>query len=336
MKNLLLDLNIPPAIQTSLAAIPGLAVHTCPTEDRPHEVPADLLRSANLLLAKHPPLNIADAQSLEFLQLGTVGYEHWREHRLQDRSLRVCNARGVFDTAIAEWCIGMMIALTRDLRAMMRHQEAATWVREPRFAYEIRNRVVGLWGYGGIGRETARLARLMGMTVHVLTRSPIGPRDRTYALPETGDPEGTLPHRTFTTEQQQEFLAGLDFLILALPQTQTSRGMIGEDQLRAMKPSAFLLNPSRGPIVQETALLRALREQWIAGAALDTHYVYPLPPEHPLWTFPNVVLTPHISGSDRSDQYPARIGDLLYRNVTAYLQGHPLLNELTKRELDEA
>ncbi len=336
MKHLLIELQLSTAHRDRLAALAGVQVHVVPPEDRPHELPADLLRLANVLHCKHPPLNFHEARAVELIQLGTVGYEHWREQRLQDRPVRVCNARGVFDVAIGEWCLAMMIALTRDLRTMMRNQEAARWEREPRFANDIRGKVVGLWGYGGIGRETARLARALGMTVHVLTRSPIGPRENTYALAGTGDLDGTLPHAVFRLDQAREFLAGLDFLILALPQTQTSRGLIGPAELRSLKPSAFLLNPARGPIVQEAALLQALREGWIAGAALDTHYAYPLPPEHPLWCQSNVILTPHISGSDRSEQYPGRIGELLCENVERFITGRPLFNELTRRELDEA
>src|SRR5262249_58632761 len=129
---------------------------------------------------------------------------------------------------------------------------------------------------------------------------------------------------------------GLDFLVLALPQTKQSTGMVGGEQLRALPRSAFVLNPARGPIIQETALLEALQEGWIAGAALDTHFAYPLPPEHPLWRFPNVILTPHISGADHSRLFPARIADLFTQDVIRYRQGQPLLNELTPQEWREA
>ena len=97
-----------------------------------------------------------------------------------------------------------------------------------------------------------------------------------------------------------------------------------------------MLNPARGPIIREAALVRALTEGWIAGAALDTHFTYPLPPEHPLWRMPNVLLTPHVSGADHSRAFPARIGDLFVQNVTRYREGRPLLNELTAREWREA
>src|SRR5207253_8249808 len=103
------------------------------------------------------------------------------------------------------------------------------------------------------------------------------PRRDTHVLPGTGDPEGVLPDRVFTSGQELEFLAGLDFLVLALPRTQNTNGMVGEKELRALRPTAFVLNPSRGPIIQEAALLQALREGWIGGAALDTHHHYPVP-----------------------------------------------------------
>jgi len=137
-------------------------------------------------------------------------------------------------------------------------------------------------------------------------------------------------------DQEQEFLAGLDFLVLALPHTQQSGGMVGEQQLRALPPTAFVLNPARGPIIQEQPLLRALREGWIAGAALDTHFAYPLPADHPLWRFPNVILTPHISGADKSRLFPGRVADLFVQNVARFLDGRPLLNELTPQEWAEA
>src|SRR5262249_23803720 len=145
-------------------------------------------------------------------------------------------------------------------------------------------------------------------------------RADTYTLPGTGDPEGLLPDRVFVAGQEEEFLAGLDFLLLALPHTRASDGLVGGGRLRALRRGAFLLNPARGPIVQEAALLRALREGWIAGAALDTHFAYPLPPEHPLWKLPNVILTPHVSGSDRSRLFPARMADLFARNVARHLE----------------
>jgi phosphoglycerate dehydrogenase-like enzyme len=295
-----------------------------------------VLPGPELLLCKRLPHNLDAATDLKLVQIGTVGYEHLKQHNFADRTTRLCNARGLFDTAIAEWNVGMMIALARDLRGMLRNQDHGVWERPTRFGAELRSRIVGMWGYGGIGRETARLAKTLGMAVHVLTRDGVKPRRDVFVLPHVGDPEGKLPDHVFTSGQERDFLGGLDFLILAMPLTQRSNEMVGETELRALPRQAFLLNPSRGPIVKEEALLSALRMGWIAGAALDTHFAYPLPADHPLWRFPNVILTPHVSGIDRGEAFPARMGELFVQNVERFLLGRPLLNEVTREEWLEA
>jgi phosphoglycerate dehydrogenase-like enzyme len=336
LKRILIDVPLDAASRERLLALPGVAVDELPPAPGPRELPAELLHGVHVLLCKLPPANFDDLTSLELMQLATVGYEHLRGLGLADRPVRVCNARGVFDTAIGEWNLAMMANLTRDLRRMLRNQDAARWQREARFQQEVRGRTLGLWGYGGIGRETARLAKAFGLRVHALTRSGVGPRRDAYGQEGTGDPEGVLPDRVFTAGQEREFLAGLDFLVLALPHTRRTGGMVGEAELRALPRTAFVLNPSRGPIIDEQALLRALREGWIAGAALDTHFAYPLPPEHPLWGFPNVILTPHVSGADQSENFPARMGELFVQNVERHLARLPLLNVVTAAEWREA
>jgi phosphoglycerate dehydrogenase-like enzyme len=336
MKNILLDVPFDESGIRCLRKLPGVTVQSLPPRSAEESVAPELLHGQQVLLTKFPPKNFDDLTDLELMQLSTVGYEHLRHLGLADRPVRVCNARGLFDTAIAEWNLEMMINLARDLRGMMRNQDRALWDRDDRFHQEIRGRVVGLWGYGGIGRETARLAKAFGLTVHVLSRSAVGPRNDVYTLPGTGDPEGVLPDRIFAPDQDLDFLAGLDFLVLAMPRTQQTTGIVGARELHALPETAFLLNPSRGPIVQEEALLTALREGWIAGAALDTHFAYPLPPEHPLWRMPNVLLTPHISGSDRSRDFPPRLADLFVQNVERHLAGRPLLNLVTPDQWREA
>lgn len=336
MKKILLDLSLEENALRRLGELPGVAVQTLPPRERGGPVSAELLRGGHVLLCKVPPKNFDDLSELELMQISSVGYEHLRHLGLADRPVRVCNARGLFDTAIAEWNLAMMINLRRDFRGLLHNQEHAVWDRDARFGQEIRGQVVGLWGYGGIGRETARLAKALGMTVYTLSRSGGGPRRDSYVLPGTGDPEGVLPDRIFAPGQELEFLAALDYLILALPHTQRTTGLIGARELKALPRTAFLLNPARGPIIDEQALLTALREKWIAGAALDTHFAYPLPPEHPLWRMPNVLLTPHIAGAEHSAAFPARMGDLFVQNVERYLAGRPLLNQVTAEEWREA
>jgi phosphoglycerate dehydrogenase-like enzyme len=335
MAQILSDVPLDEAAVRGLKALPGVTVLQVLPHEHRWDLADDLLHGPEVLLCKLPPRNLDAMPDLKLIQLTTVGYEHLRYLNFADRPLRVCNARGLFDSAIGEWNLAMMVNLARHLPGMLRNQERAAWERSDRFQQEIRGRVVGLWGYGSIGRETARLAKAFGLTVHALTRSGVHPRPNTYTPAGTGDPGGVLPDRVFVAGQEGDFLAGLDFLVLALPHTRQSRGLVGEKELRALPRTAFVLNPARGPIIQEQALLRALREGWIAGAALDTHFAYPLPAEHPLWRLPNVILTPHVAGADKSRHFPGRIADLFAQNVARYLEGCPLLNELTPEEWRE-
>ncbi len=281
----------------------------------------------------HPPPNFAAFKNLRWLQIESAGFSHLFPHRLGERGVTVTNARGIFDCPIAEWCVAMMINLARDLRTLIRHQDAGIWERSAQFGGEVRGRTLGIWGYGGIGRETARLARALGMTVHVLTRSGVKSRADSTCIAGTGDPDGSLPHRYFTEAEMSAFLSGLDFLILALPLTKATDGIIGESELRSLPKGAFVLNPARGPLIQESALLAALRDGHLGGAALDTHYAYPLPPEHPLWSFPHVILTPHISGSEFSPRYLTSLLDIFRQNARRFAAGEPLLNVIPPADL---
>src|SRR5947209_1994326 len=152
-----------------LEALPGVTVRRLPPHDREWDLPADLPRDADILLCKRPPRPLEALTYLKVMQLSSVGYEHLKHLGLADRPLRVCNARGLFDTAIAEWNLAMMVNLARDLRGMLRNQDQARWQRDDRFQQEIRGQTLGLWGYGGIGRATARLAKAFGLAVHVMT-----------------------------------------------------------------------------------------------------------------------------------------------------------------------
>lgn len=304
-----------------------------PPAEKAREVDPGRLRDVDVLFCSIPPTNLADMKALRWIQIASAGYTQLFGLDLAKKAIRATNALGCFDVPIAEWNIAMMVNLARDVRRMIRNQDATLWDRSAIFQREIRGLTIGLWGYGGIGRETARLARQLGLRVHVLTRHGVGPRGNIYSVPGTGDPEGVLPDKVFKAGEELSFLAGLDFLVVALPLTKATQGLIGERELQALPRTAYVLNPARGPIIQETALLRALNEKWIAGAALDTHYKYPMPPGHPLWKFPNVIFTPHISGSSLSPRFKDRLWEIFRLNAGRYARGEPLLNELTPAQL---
>jgi len=138
--------------------------------------PEDDAESVAAMFCTHPPPNLAAFKNLRWLQIESAGFSHLFPHQLGEKGVVVTNARGIFDCPIAEWNIAMMINLVRDVRMLIRHQEQRVWDRPARFSREIRGATVGIWGYGGMGRETARLAKHMGMKVHVLARSGVKSR----------------------------------------------------------------------------------------------------------------------------------------------------------------
>ena len=318
-----------------LARIPGLELELpqspCGTD---YAIPEELAGQIDILLCEHAPRNLNRMGALKLLQLGSTGYSQLFGLPLSERGIRVCNARGVFDVPIAEWAIAMMVNLQRDLRTMIRHQDAGVWDRSPRFQTELRGKTLGLFGYGSLARETARLAKAMGMRIHAYSRRRDDYSQRNYyAVPGTGDPQCLLPDEFYLPGQEAEFFSQLDFLAVAMPLTKRTEGILTADWLNLLPEGAFLLNFARGPLIPEQALLDALRSGHLGGAALDAHYAYPLPPDHPLWRFPNVILTPHISGSSKSTNFLPRIYDICAQNVVRLQNGAPLLNELSPSQL---
>ena len=293
-----------------------------------------LMGGVEILLCEFPPANFDDFDRLSWIQVTSAGYSQVLDLPILERGIRVTNGLGNFDVPIAEWNIMAMVMCHRHMLEMLGNQRAAVWDRSARFQAELRGMVVGFYGYGGIGRETARIAKAMGLAVWALTRDgTVRKRTDIYRVEETGDPDGVLPDRLFGPERKREFLAGVDFLVMALPLTPATQGIVGEEELRQLKPSAILINPARAGLIREDAFVRCLREKWVRGAALDVHYAYPLPPDHPLWTMPNLVLTPHISGSAASTHFLDRIYDIFAQNLERYGSGRALLNELSKAQL---
>ncbi len=335
MKNILIDVKVNQEKMKELQEIEGINIEVVEYREKSRIIPKDILKDKNILFCMFPPRNFADLDTIEFIQVNSAGYGQLLGLGLAEKGIRACNARGVSNIPIAEWSMAMMINLARDMKSMMRNQEAKIWDRSARFQSEIRGLKLGIWGYGAIGRETARLAKAFGMKVYSMDMElPGSIRHDIYRVEGTGDPEGKLQDKAFVTGEENKFLKDLDFLVISMPLTNNTKGLIGKEELKALPSTAYVLNPARGPIIQEEALLTALKEGWIAGAALDTHYYYPLPADHPLWELPNVVITPHISGSSLSSHFMERSWDIFVQNVKRLLSSQPLLNELSQAQLE--
>jgi len=248
--------------------------------------------------------------------------------------VQVCNASGVNDIPIAEWCVLMMLAFERGLVRMLGEQRAHRWTRDVQFQAELRGRRVGILGYGNIGQELARRCQALGVDVWVLSRFRPGARDLRYH--PYGDGNSAVPDRVFRPAERSEFLAGLDYLVVATPVTSSTRGLLDRAALAELPERAVLLNPARAHVVDEAALVEALRAGRLAGAALDDHYRSPMPADDPFWELPNLIVSPHVSGSTGSTYYRERIWDLFAQNLRRYLDDRPLLNRIERADLELA
>ena len=270
----------------------------------------------------------AQAPRLRWVQLHSAGAEQVQGHALLDAGVRFTTGSGPAAPTIAEYVFATLLARSRHVDRMLEWQARGSWPpdeqRWPLFvADELWGKTLGVVGYGSIGRQVARVGRAFGMRVLAMQRGE-DHRDRGFVLAGAGDPDGSLPERFVTPERLTDLLAESDVVVLALPLTATTHGLIDAAALRAMRPSATLVNVARGAIVDEAALVRALREGWIGGAVLAVFAAEPLPAGHPLWELPNVLLSPHVSAFGPG--YDARMTELFAENLRRYVDDEPLLN----------
>ncbi|MEA5079515.1 MAG: D-2-hydroxyacid dehydrogenase [Anaerolineaceae bacterium] len=228
----------------------------------------------------------------------------------------------------SEYILSMMLALSHKLPDLMQNQRKAEWPvdRWERFTpTELTGSTVGLVGYGSIARELARLLIPFNVTLLAAKRDVMHPEDTGYTIEGHGDPEGNYFHRLYPIQALKSMTSECNFVVVTLPFTPETKGLIGEAELRAMKPGTFLIVVSRGGIVDEAALHKVLEEKHLGGAVLDVFSQEPLPSENPLWKSANVIITPHVSGF--SPLYKERAGLMFAENLRRYLHGEPLLNK---------
>lgn len=300
------------------------------TTRQPEEVPAELWAEAEVLCTVRAVPEPDRAPRLRWVQLLSAGADHVMDRPMFDGDVALTTTSGIHAPNMGEYVLGLMLSWTYqlpralDLQRRPKWPEQATRVFRPR---ELRDQTVGIVGYGSVGREVGRLARAFHMRVLALKRTE-GLEDEGYVVPGAGDPEGRIPDRFYHLDQLHEMLPRCDFVVLGVPLTRETRHLIGKQELQAMKPSAFLINVARGPVVDEAALVEGLVQGWIAGAGLDVFAQEPLPASHPLWDLRNVILTPHIAGS--TQYYNQRAADVCVENLERYLEGRPLVNRVDR------
>ena len=288
------------------------------------------LDEVEVLYTYRVPAGWSGAPNLRWIQLGSAGLNALTGHPLlENGDVRVTTASGIHAVPIAEYVMASMVAFSRGFPMLLERQRRAEWAgwqATQSHSRELRGATLGIVGYGSIGREVARLACAYGMRVLALKRDPAVRRDRGYAEPGVGDPEGRLPDQWYGPAQLHQLLTSCDYVVISVPLTPATRGMIDAQALRAMKPDAYLVNIARGPIIVERDLIQALKEGWIAGAGLDVFDEEPLPAGSALWRLDNVILTPHAAAA--TPPYDERASVLFAENLRRYLAGESLLNEV--------
>jgi phosphoglycerate dehydrogenase-like enzyme len=250
---------------------------------------------------------------LRWLHVAAAGVDSVLCDELRASDVVLTNSRGIFDGPIAEYVLGLILAFAKDLPGALAAQAGRTW--RHRETERVAGRTALVIGTGPIGRATGRLLRAAGLKVAGIGRSGRS------ADPDLGTvyPFGELLRR----------LPDADFVVAAAPLTGQTAGMIGARALAAMRPSARLINVGRGGLVVTADLVAALRAGQIAGAALDVFETEPLPADSPLWTLPNVVVSPHMSGDAAGWQ--AALSELFTDNLLRWQAGQPLRNVVEKR-----
>jgi phosphoglycerate dehydrogenase-like enzyme len=245
---------------------------------------------------------LAGARGLRWIQGMGAGVERLLVPELAP-DVRVTRVAGIFGPWMAEYTLGWCLWVTQRMDGFRASQRARRWA--PVDPIPLRGQTLCVLGLGDIGGAIASAARGLGMQVIGVSRRGRGSRPGL---------------RVYRTAALRAALARADFVVLTLPLSDETRGLLGAAELGAMKPGAWLLNLARGPIVDEAALLAALRARRIGGAVLDVFDTEPLPADHPLWTLDNVVVTPHISGPST----PREIGPIFNDNLRRYAAGRPL------------
>ena len=285
--------------------------------DAPEEL-RDALTGSDVLFAWRPRRRLLEeawdgAGDLRWIQSASAGVDALLFPALVESDVVLTNARGVFDQAIAEWVVGVFALFAKDLLGIVDRQRRGEWLH--RETESLAGKRVVVVGVGPIGRAVGRACGALGMRVRGVGRTP-----------RNGDDAFETIHGI---DELAEAARWADYVVDALPSTQETHHAFGAEAFAAMGPQARFVNVGRGSTVDEGALVRALQEGALAGAALDVFEEEPLPASSPLWSMPNVVVSPHMSGDFAG--WHETVVELFIENLERYLTGRPLLGVVDKR-----
>jgi phosphoglycerate dehydrogenase-like enzyme len=323
----LITVDMPDALLDRLRAVsPQIEIDLLPTGDA-SDFSEEQLGEMEILYTRQALPEPEQVPNLRWIQFHWSGIDDFVDQSLLRSDLIVTTLSGAAVPQMTEFALTMMMALGHHLPTMMGDQREKAWADDKftRFRpQELRGSTVGIVGYGNIGREIARVCQSLGAQV-LATKRDLKTLDMSgYVLEGLGDAQAEIPERIYPPQALASMASECDFLVLTVPLTPETRGLVNAKVFESMKDSAYLIDVSRGGVVDQGALVEALREGVIAGAALDVYPVEPLPESSPLWELPNVILSPHVAGT--SGQYLERAADLFAENLRRYVANEPLLN----------
>lgn len=266
-------------------------------------------------------------EALEWVHSGAAGVGSSLTPTMVESSVTFTNSAGVHAPPMAETVLAMLLHFGRGLDFAMDSKSRAEWSTEPYYVAgapltELSQATVGIIGFGGIGREVARRVASLGARIIAVKRTPARAGEANLKSVAGREVLGSRIEMVWGESGLDAVYRESDAIVVAAPDTPQTRGMVDAEAFARMKENAILVNVARGRLVDETALVEALREGRIRGAGLDVFSEEPLPPEHPLWRLPNVVMTPHVSAVTRL--FWRRETDLILRNLDRYMRGEPV------------
>ncbi|KAK0621797.1 hypothetical protein B0T17DRAFT_535102 [Bombardia bombarda] len=310
--------------------------------------PAEDWKDVTILLTFNALPTIEQAPKLQYVQLTSAGANHiLKEPVFVDTEVDFCTANGVHGPQISEWIVSTYLAFEHHTPQYLDKQKQAKWDRSDANTIEDAvGKTVGILGYGSIGRQTARVATALGMSVHAYTLhprpTPESKKDSSWTPAGLGDPAGIFPAKWFSgksTAELHAFLSsGLDLLVISTPLTDNTHHLISAPEFEVLARAGetrggrktYVSNIARGPVINTDDLVDALNGGLIRGAAVDVTDPEPLPDGHVLWKTKNVIVTPHVSGA--STAYGTRVLAILDYNLGLLSRGEKLTNRVSRKE----
>ncbi|WP_432799912.1 D-2-hydroxyacid dehydrogenase [Poriferisphaera sp. WC338] len=270
-----------------------------------------------------------EAPHLRWIHLLSSGYDHVPISALSCEGWTITHGGGTGAVPMAEWCLSMMLYFTHRVDDILAYQANRSWYQhriQDMTASTLRGATLGIMGYGAVGRELARQCKPLGMTIYASCGRSGHAQPLTYTAPETGDTQGELPDHWFDLNDLYSILPKCDVVVLGLRSSPKTHQLVNVRFLEQMKRSAILINPARGSLIDEAALIQALENQQLRGAALDVFANEPLPANDPLRDAPHLIISPHCS--PESSFYRQQMIECIIKNIQRFIEDQPLFNRI--------